>query len=154
MNRTKIRPLGKLVSTAANSDTDFVYQPDTGVTEKHFSDPALLKQLTDDIHALDKESHKQIYLLLRKHKDISFFTQESTMLIFNRDMLSQDVLVELHNLVHMCKENQARRTVIGVHEKQYADNLPKSVSLAVTIEDNQTPISEGQKLQNMLLLNQ
>lgn len=158
MNRTKIRPLGKTVSTTSNSNSDYadyVYMPDTGISSQNINDPTTLKQLTDDIHMLNKESHKQIYVFLRKHKPSTFFTQETNTVIFNRDMLTANVLVELHNLVHLCKQNEARQSIIDIQKKQYHDDMDsqKRPSKEVEIEDNPLSLSEQQKFVRMLDLN-
>lgn len=157
--KTKIRTLGKSVAAAAEL-SQHEYQADTGISDKQLEDARVLDRLTMDIQGLDKESHKQIYLLVRKYKPSKFFTQESKTLIFDRDSLSDKAIMELYNLVELCKENQERSKVIKEAERVYLGDRPKETeddngippSLEAYDPDFSNP-SEKQKLKNMLSLN-
>jgi len=160
MSSTKIKTLGK--SAAAEAELPLLnYQANTGISEKDLKDSRVLDKLTMDIQSLDKASHEQIYVLLRKYKPRRFFTQESKTLIFDRDSLSNENLKELYDLVQMCKENQKREQTIKTAERAYLGDRPKNTaedtgippSLEVYDPDFKSNPSEQQKLKTMISLN-
>lgn len=159
--KTKIRTLGKKVAAAAELPI-LNYQPDTGISDNELKDSRVLDKLTIDIQGLDKESHKQIYVLLRKHKPQKFFTQESKTVIFDRDALPEEALKELYDLVQLCRENEERTKIIKRAEREYLGDRPKvkededngiPPSLEVYDPGFKSNPSEQQKLKNMLSLN-
>lgn len=156
---TKIKTLGKNVGADAVNPL-LNYQADTGISYEELKNGRILDKLTADIQSLDKESHEQIYVLLRKHKPEKFFTHESKTLIFDRDSLSEEALKQLYDLVKLCCENQRRDRIIKKAEQEYLGSLDSIVvnnDIAQSLGDYDTDFkynpSEQQKLTEMLFLN-
>jgi len=66
-----------------------------------------------DIEMLDEEAHEQIYLMLRGFKPASFFTTDlgGGGTHFDRTLLTERQINELHRTVQLCKENMQRKQV-------------------------------------------
>uniref|UniRef100_A0A6C0J7N9 Uncharacterized protein n=1 Tax=viral metagenome TaxID=1070528 RepID=A0A6C0J7N9_9ZZZZ len=158
---TKITSLGRDVVYVNNENNE--YKPDYGVNKKNMDDINLLNKLTRDINECDKESHKQIYMMLRRYQPMKIFTQEQNCIIFDRNSLTKTQLLELYNLIEMCKENMKRIKIVKKAENEYIGERDKNTSY---LEDNRIPPSldtykpdfkdnpsEKQKVKNMLSLN-
>jgi hypothetical protein len=122
MSKLRIKPLGKSTGITIGSEEKFAYAPDSQISIKQL-DSKKLNSLTEDIKLLDKKSHIMIYTLIRKYKGAKFFTRDGDHIIFNRDKLPKKILLDLYNLVELCKKSISEKKRFEMRQTQHDDKI-------------------------------
>lgn len=158
IKKTSIKPIKEYA--VLGTDTSKCYDPDFDVTLDRVKDKTNLSDLVKDINNLDKKSHEQIYIMLRRHKDLKFFRTDYVGTHINSAELDDNILLELYRTVKMCKLNNERKKVIESAHQEY-DDVSKtfyergtSINSAMDdVEPGPNP-SEYDKLNCMVLMNE
>lgn len=142
---------------SAVQDTNSTYQAESYLSDDSFKDQMMLDELVKDIEKLDKESHYEIYINIRKYKPDRFFTTQGNQTFFNRDQLSLKELRDLYNIVQLSKQSLERKRVIKQAEQLHYDTMKSSeidnndVLVNLTQHDNKfNNPSEEKKLEHLL----
>ena len=123
--------------------------------DKDMSKPKNVEDMVRSISQLDKKSHEEIYLTIRKFKPQKFFASNSVDTRFNIYGLSNEEKCILSRTIDLCKENMERDEVISnaadLHQEEIA-KLEDRMGFhdPIMVEDSQTNPSEKEKIKEML----
>jgi hypothetical protein len=120
-----------------------------------------LSQLLEDISSLGPQSHAMLYKKIRSYKQPNFFVVNNSGTHFNRSSLTPSMMLELYQLVKLCKADEKRQNVIDNCKNQHdeimdatnerirssAEKVPVSLS---AFDDSVRNPSETEKLNKML----
>lgn len=146
---------GGNIKAAVISDNSIQYNP---LEDHDMDDPKLVEEMVRNIGQLDKESHEQIYKVLRQTKPKKFFAVNNTDTRFNIYGLNQKERHELQRTIQLCNEAMERRKILdeasGFHREEIAklDEKLKIGDLDDTYVDAVNP-SEADKIKEMLQMN-
>ena len=140
------------IKPATLCDTKLEYNP---YDDKDMSKPKNVEDMVRSISQLDKKSHEEIYVTIRKFKPQKFFASNSVDTRFNIYGLSVEERSILSRTIDLCKENMERSEVISnaaiIHQEELAKLEDKMVSNnPVLIEESLQNPTEKEKIKEML----
>jgi hypothetical protein len=123
--------------------------------DKDMSKPKNVEDMVRSISQLDKKSHEEIYLTIRKFKPQKFFASNSIDTRFNIYGLSVEERIMLSRTIDLCKENMERNEVISnaasIHQEELAKLEDRiGANNPILIDDLQNNPSEREKIKEML----
>ena len=83
-----------------------------GFDNKDMNDPAVIDGMVRAIAELDKESHAEIYLTIRKFRSRKFFAANNLDTRFNVYALNERERLELDHTIELCRINMQRKSVL------------------------------------------
>lgn len=153
--RSCIKKVHGCVGIVQNNDP-FPYETQKEALLGPMSNDVLAKMIKN-IEKLSKDDHEEIYMMLRRHKQESFFAINGMGTHFNIDALSDQIKWRLHNVISLSLENDKRSRTLQeattehstVMTKQY-DNMKSEVDWDDTLTRNP---SENDKTDYMIEMN-
>lgn len=89
----------------------------------NMNDPKMVEELIRNISLLDKQSHKEIYLTIRKFKSNTFFAANNVDTRFNIYGLNAKERKELYQMVNFCLQDLERKKVLKQATKEHSTEL-------------------------------
>lgn len=120
--------------------------------KKDMSDPAVIDDMVHAINELDKDSHAELYLTIRKFRTRKFFAPNGTDTKFNIYGLNERERSELDHTISLCRENMARRKIVDSLHQQRED-ITRDLSRETTHTIETVNPSEPDKIREMLHMN-
>jgi hypothetical protein len=155
LKATTVRKGGN-IKPAVISDGSPQYNP---LEDHNADDPKFLEDMVRTICQLDKESHEQIYIALRKTKPKKFFAANNVDTRFNINGLNDRDKQLLKRTIQLCVEDMERKKLFdqftGTHRQEIA-KLDVKLQTEFDAEDmdvaDRGP-SEAEKIREMLQMN-
>jgi len=152
LKATTVRKGGN-IKPAVISDGSPQYNP---LEDHKADDPKFVEDMVRAIGLLDKDSHEQIYIALRKTKPKKFFAANNVDTRFNINGLNDREKQMLKRTIQLCVEDMERKKIFdqftGTHRQDIAKlDVKLQGDLDLDVADRGP--SEAEKIREMLQMN-
>jgi len=152
LKATTVRKGGN-IKPAVISDGSPQYNP---LEDHKADDPKFVEDMVRAIGQLDKDSHEQIYIALRKTKPKKFFAANNVDTRFNINGLNDREKQMLKRTIQLCVEDMERKKIFdqftGTHRQDIAKlDVKLQGDLDLDVADRGP--SEAEKIREMLQMN-